>query len=1088
MDDSYTKLNEIKSKIKSLIDINQLDYANKLIDDYIEKIPNDIEIYSMKAITLIIEGKLEEAESILKAGLELDYNNFDLNYNLAYVYEQDGYISKASACYNTAKDNCKDNNLRDQIENILNKYHIKEPAKKIIFFVKQGMDSFIDDIIEGLSQDYITIKSIVTDFKQIDKGMKWADICWFEWCDELIIYGSKLELAKEKKIVCRLHRYEAFTEYITAVCWENVDKLIIVSQHLKDILEVNIPNIEKKVDIIAIDNGVNLKKYKLKERNIGFNIGYVGYIHSRKNPTLLLQIMYELVKRDNRYKLYIAGKFQDDMLKMYWYYQVKEMKLDNNIIFDGWQSDIEEWLENKNYILSTSIHESFGYGIAESMASGIKPVIHNFLFANQIWEREYLFNGIFEAIDIIQSPKYNYKGYRNFIESKYSLDKQIKKVKETIKNTIENAKNKIEFNYADYWNNTLSNKFDIEGVGYIGLGKTYNKYLYENRIYILDNIIKSLFNKISKIKVLELGPGVGIFTDYYRKQEVEDYTAIDISEKSVKELSRSYEDYKFINGDISDNKYYSNKYDLIFAADVLLHITNENNYKSTIKNIATSLNDDGICILLDPISVINTKSSSEHVIIRDKNYVNKILNENGLEMLQIIPVSFFMNYPLDKKLLFNKEDLVLHLFNLISCVFSQEKLTEEHKNLLAQYILNNDRRLLMEKNFGLSEKLMVIKKKKDKNNFSKIDITELWNDEQLRKEEKNLLKILSQKNIINKDYFSIMDRLIKDLHQDDLNLEYIKNIFNNMIPYKEDDYDKYDFHTAQIIFGKREKINDNFEIIEFCIKNNDNKILLISNIWYDMKNKRSIFSNEIFKSYNFQYINRFIEEIVKYNLQYNNNIAGFIFDRNIKKDIEDNYIAYIWERGIPCSQFMPVWGYLTICERYKFAASFIKSDYKVLEAPCGFGYGAAYFSKLCSKVEALDLAKDNIDFAKNAYKFNNVNWVNSDVTKLPYKDSEFNVYVSYEVFEHLPLELTEKYLEEAKRVIKDNGKFIISTPNRETRKNINNPFHIKEYNFEEFSNILEKYFGKVSYYSVVDFKVQKGMNKSAFNIIAICEK
>ncbi len=104
--------------------------------------------------------------------------------------------------------------------------------------------------------------------------------------------------------------------------------------------------------------------------------------------------MYELVKRDNRYKLYIAGKFQDDMLKMYWYYQVKEMKLDNNIIFDGWQSDIEEWLENKNYILSTSIHESFGYGIAEAMASGIKPVIHNFLFANQIWEREYLFNGI----------------------------------------------------------------------------------------------------------------------------------------------------------------------------------------------------------------------------------------------------------------------------------------------------------------------------------------------------------------------------------------------------------------------------------------------------------------------------------------------------------------------------------------------------------------------------------------------------------------------------------------------------------------------------------------------------------------------
>lgn len=77
--------------------------------------------------------------------------------------------------------------------------------------------------------------------------------------------------------------------------------------------------------------------------------------------------MYELVKRDNRYKLYIAGKFQDDMLKMYWYYQVKEMKLDNNIIFDGWQSDIEEWLENKTIFclqvfMKFWIWNSRGYG------------------------------------------------------------------------------------------------------------------------------------------------------------------------------------------------------------------------------------------------------------------------------------------------------------------------------------------------------------------------------------------------------------------------------------------------------------------------------------------------------------------------------------------------------------------------------------------------------------------------------------------------------------------------------------------------------------------------------------------------------
>ena len=70
----------------------------------------------------------------------------------------------------------------------------------MIFFVKQGLDSFLPDIIEGLSDEYETRKIIINELNQIDEGMKWADICWFEWCDELVIYGSQLELAKEKRI------------------------------------------------------------------------------------------------------------------------------------------------------------------------------------------------------------------------------------------------------------------------------------------------------------------------------------------------------------------------------------------------------------------------------------------------------------------------------------------------------------------------------------------------------------------------------------------------------------------------------------------------------------------------------------------------------------------------------------------------------------------------------------------------------------------------------------------------------------------------------------------------------------------------
>lgn len=61
------------------------------------------------------------------------------------------------------------------------------------------MDSFLGEIISRLEDEYETKKIIVTDYKQIDKGLEWADICWFEWCDELITYGSRHHLSENKK-------------------------------------------------------------------------------------------------------------------------------------------------------------------------------------------------------------------------------------------------------------------------------------------------------------------------------------------------------------------------------------------------------------------------------------------------------------------------------------------------------------------------------------------------------------------------------------------------------------------------------------------------------------------------------------------------------------------------------------------------------------------------------------------------------------------------------------------------------------------------------------------------------------------------
>ncbi|MCR3760581.1 methyltransferase domain-containing protein [Clostridium felsineum] len=630
--------------------------------------------------------------------------------------------------------------------------------KKLAFFVKEGLDNFLVDVISGVSDEYDTRKIIVKSYDQINKWMQWADISFFEWCDELVIYASKLKMAEKKKIVCRLHRYEVFTDYPKMVNWDNVDRLIIVTEHLEKLLKIQVPDIDERVHIITVNNGVDLSKYKFKERKKGFNIAYVGYIHARKNPVLLLQIMKVLVEKDKKYKLYVAGKFQDGLIELYWKDQINKMQLQDNVIFHGWQNDIGAFLEDKNYLLSTSIHESFGFGIAEAMARGIKPIIHNFLFADEIWDKKFMFCSLNEAVEMICDGEYNSKEYRAFIEVNYSLEDEIIKIK----------------------------------------------------------------------KVLE-----GLF---------------------------------------------------------------------------------------------------------------------------------------------------------------DEKLT----------------------------------------------------------------------------------------------LPYILSLFEEFTPYTSEYINKFDFEKAYLTIGKREMIAQNIELVEFILKNEKGRQIVFTNILYNKNNKEIALPNYIFNSKHKGKIVEFVNGILNIKSENNKNIQGYVFDKEIEEDINKNYLAYMWERGIPATEFMPFLCFVRIIERYKFALKFIKSTDEILEAASGFGYGAAYFKDKCKKVYALDLSPRNIEFSKAAYDFENINFIEGDVTKLPFEDNKFDVYTSFETLEHLPIDSIKDYFEEVIRVLKRDGVMIISTPNGEARKSVNNPFHIKEYNYDEFSKMLSKYFSSISYYSVTDFKVEKGMKDASLNMIAVC--
>ncbi|RLI48415.1 MAG: hypothetical protein DRP09_21470, partial [Candidatus Thorarchaeota archaeon] len=149
--------------------------------------------------------------------------------------------------------------------------------------------------------------------------------------------------------------------------------------------------------------------------------------------------------------------------------------------------------------------------------------------------------------------------------------------------------------------------------------------------------------------------------------------------------------------------------------------------------------------------------------------------------------------------------------------------------------------------------------------------------------------------------------------------------------------------------------------------------------------------------------------------------------------------------------------------RYAFATQFVKGK-DVLDMACGEGYGSYMLSKEANYVIGIDIDEKIIKHANNKYAQNNLKFVQGSILEVPLKNKKFDVIVCFEALEHI--EEHEKFLFEVKRLLKDNGIFIVSTPNKyiyTDRRNYKNPFHCKELYFEEFKNLLKRYFKKVSF-------------------------
>jgi tetratricopeptide (TPR) repeat protein len=392
---------------------------------------NQHESRKLLCLSLLATNKFQELEEQLNILLEKNSGNHSL---VAFVAQLSSSIGKTADALDLIDSAIQ---ISPQ-SNYLEYYDIKalisglpRPSRvsrrpTISVCCAPGMDSFIHDIIKGLNP-YFDISPCISSTPQdhINAIMK-SDIVWLEWGNQLTSYLSQQKnILQGKQVVIRIHSYEVFDNLVDSINFDSVTDIVFVSAFLRDLFLKRNLKLPAGIRIHVIHNGIDIRKFRYAPRGDSrINLAFLAFISYKKDPMVLMQAYAFLHKRHSEIKLHIAGKFQDYRYELGIPHFLKECGIIDSTKYYGHINNVHEWLMDKDYILCTSVFESQGVSLLESMSRGCRPLIYNFPGASQIYPSNYLWT-TFDDLEerFLNSP--DPKEVSDFVAKYYSKNREL---------------------------------------------------------------------------------------------------------------------------------------------------------------------------------------------------------------------------------------------------------------------------------------------------------------------------------------------------------------------------------------------------------------------------------------------------------------------------------------------------------------------------------------------------------------------------------------------------------------------------------------------------------------------------------------
>ncbi len=152
----------------------------------------------------------------------------------------------------------------------------------------------------------------------------------------------------------------------------------------------------------------------------------------------------------------------------------------------------------------------------------------------------------------------------------------------------------------DFWRDRFERHGNSSrGPGYEGLTEAENDRLYSVARMQLDQILADRGVWARKPRVLEIGPGTGIWTGLCRERNVVDYTGLDITTARFADLRAAYPGYRFLKGDASESVP-TGPFDLVLCIDVIEHVVSRDQLSAFLHGLVGAVAPGGVLALAYP--------------------------------------------------------------------------------------------------------------------------------------------------------------------------------------------------------------------------------------------------------------------------------------------------------------------------------------------------------------------------------------------------------------------------------------------------------------------------------------------------------